>query len=82
MKKTYKTADGAKFCADSATDLLTAIRCSSKFDAHLSNIEFMKVMADRRKTYNGDIIDITNPDTFIESLINTGYLQEEINPKC
>jgi len=74
--RTYRLKDGGIITANSPIDFITKLRESSKFNSDISDAVFMKLFADRMKTYNGSIIRTDSPERFISDLINSGYIIE------
>lgn len=72
----YQTTDGAIFSAETADELVFHLCQSSKFDAHLSEEQFMSAMAERLSIYYGRKINIENPKEFVKNLVEIGYLIE------
>jgi indole-3-glycerol phosphate synthase len=74
---TYKTKDGLTFKAHTYSQIIAAIRKSSKFDSDCSNEEFICRFAKRYKTAGGISLSVETTKKFIEDLINNEYLLKQ-----
>lgn len=78
MKVTnYTLQDGGKITATCASEFVTRLRESSRFDSDCSDEEYMSNFADRYKELHGVSISDATPESFLNSLISCGYASEE-----
>lgn len=73
-KKEYKLSDGGVITASSASEFVTRLRESSKFDSHLSDQEYMEGFAHRQNVMSGAVIRTDTASNFLEDLKDTGYI--------
>lgn len=74
MIKTYNLLDGGTITATSHEDFITKLREGSRFDSECTDSEFMQNFARRYRELHGINIASDSVDSFISSLIDTGYL--------
>lgn len=74
MKTTYTLQDGGTISATCATDFVTKLRESSKFDYDCSDQEYMYHFADRYHDQTGITIRADNQEHFLEDLQTTGFV--------
>ena len=75
MNKTYTLQDGGKITATCASDFLTQLRKSSRFDHGKTDINYMISFAFRYKCLTGRTIRTANPEQFVEDLIQIAYIK-------
>lgn len=78
MKVTnYTLQDGGKITATCASEFVTRLRESSRFDSDCSDEEYMSNFADRYKELHGISISDETPESFLSSLVGCGYASDE-----
>lgn len=74
MIKTYNLLDGGTITATSPEDFVSKLREGSRFDSECTNQEFMVNFACRYKELHGIDIETDSSESFVDSLIITGYI--------
>ena len=65
---------GEKISGNNFPEILTALRTGSKFDADLTDSQFMIVFANRQQIYDGRVLRIDSPQQFVQDLLDKGIL--------
>lgn len=74
-KKTeYKLEDGSVITASSASEFVTKLRESSKFDSNCTDAEYMKNFAHRQNVTSGAVIRTDTSSNFLDDLKDIGYV--------
>lgn len=71
--KTYLLQDGGKITASCASEFVTNLRESSRFDFDCTDAEYMINFSDRFNQYSGHIVRTDSPDNFLEDLLKYDY---------
>lgn len=70
----YLLRDGGKITATSASQFVTRLRESSRFDSDCSDEEYMSSFADRFAELHGVPVATDTPESFLDSLMRCGYV--------
>lgn len=71
--KTFSLQDGGTITATCASDFVTKLRESSRFDFDCTDGEYMENFADRFAQMSGQTVRTDSPDQFLEDLIKYDY---------
>ena len=74
MNKTYTLQDSGTITASCATDFVTKLRQSSRFDSECTNQEYMYHFADRYHDQSGISVRADTPEHFLIDLLASGYV--------
>lgn len=72
--KEYRLEDGGVITALSASDFVTKLRESSKFDSECTDAEYMVNFAHRQNVMSGAVIRTDTASHFVDDLKDTGYI--------
>lgn len=70
----YLLRDGGKITATSASQFVTRLRESSRFDSDCSDAEYMSNFAGRFAELHGVSLATDTPESFLNSLMRCGYV--------
>jgi hypothetical protein len=73
-QKEYRLQDGGVITASCASEFVTRLRESSKFDSHLSDQEYMEGFAHRQNIASGAIVRTDTASNFMDDLKDIGYI--------
>ncbi len=73
-EKKYKVQGGGEITAASASEFITRLRESSKFDSECTDEEYMENFARRAMIQSGAVIRTDSPELFLQDLQDTGYV--------
>ena len=73
----YILQDGGKITATCASEFVTCLRESSRFDFDCSDEEFMSNFANRYKELYGVSISDETSESFLQDLIVNGYISKK-----
>ena len=74
MNKTYTLQDGGTITATCATDFVTKLRQSSRFDSECTDQEYMYHFADRSHAQSGNTVRADSTEHFLDDLLVLGYV--------
>lgn len=74
MTTTYTLQDGGTITATCATDFVTKLRESSRFDSECTDQEYMYHFADRFYDQTGNVVRVDSPEHFMNDLTAFGYV--------
>lgn len=74
MTTTYHLQDGGTITATCASDFVSQLRQSSRFDSNCSDQEYMYHFADRFHDQSGNIVRADSPEHFLTDLLALGYI--------
>lgn len=76
MTTTYTLQDGGTITATCATDFVTKLRESSRFDSECTDQEYMCHFADRYHDQTGKVVRTDTIEHFVEDLLQTKYISK------
>lgn len=77
MKKIqYKTFDGNKLKGKTPEEVVKSMRVGSLFEAHLTDIEYMKAVAKRIRDMSETKVRTTNAKVFLQDVVKYGMIVE------
>lgn len=74
--KNFSLQDGGTITATCASDFVTKLRESSRFDSDCTDAEYMVNFANRFKQYSGKTVRTDSPDNFLEDLLKCDYAKQ------
>jgi hypothetical protein len=74
MTTIYTLQDGGIITATCASDFVTKLRESSRFDSECTDQEYMYHFADRYYDQTGYVVRADSPEHFVEDLIRYRFL--------
>lgn len=72
----FETHDGELLEGSSFKEIIEQLRLGSRFASEQGEIEFMNGFKIRWHEYSGNELKGENPESWVKSLIETGYMRE------
>ena len=79
MNKTYTLQDGGTITATCATEFVTKLRQSSRFDSECTDQEYMYHFADRYHDHSGNSVRAYSTEHCFEYFLVFGYVSVKLS---